>query len=303
MNYNKHLLDGIVLFCTIVEQDGISAAANQLGHTPSHVSKQLAGLEKRLGCKLINRTTRKLGLTETGRIYYENARSVIADTKIIEDRLQVLGDRPYGELKISVPIIFAQGCFSSWVPEFLTLYPDVNLDVVVTDRRIDLVSENFDLAVRMGHLANSEMMTRELFQSSLPLLASPRYLKKYGVPKHPSDLAKHQLISFSNSESTNDWCFPNNNGATINVASEIRIKCNEADLERTLVLAGKGIARLPEFAYLNELKSGKLIRILAEYEDRSVGLHLLYPDREYLPPKTRAMLDFLISKTKQYFKS
>lgn len=292
----------MVLFCAVVEQGGLTAAAKHLGHTPSHVSKELARLEKRLGSRLLHRTTRRIGLTETGRIYYENARRVVADATVIEERIQTLGDRPYGELKISVPVVFAQGCFSAWMPEFMNLHPDVDLNIDVSDRRADMIAEGFDLVVRIGDLPSSELVARELFRTTMPALAAPVYLSERGAPHHPRDLADHALIAFTGDAVAHSWSFRGSGGSSITVDVSPRVRCNEADMERTLVLAGQGIARLPAFAYAAELSDGSLVRVLADYEPPAVGVHLIYPNRQHLPPKTRAMADFLIEKTATRFK-
>ena len=297
MDNNKHLFEGLVLFCTVIECGSLTAAAQRLGHTQSHVSKMLARLEARLGTRLLHRTTRKISLTETGRVYYENARRVVADTRMIEERLQALGDRPYGELKMSVPVIFAQGCFSAWVPEFLHACPDVRLHVDVSDRLVDLVSEGVDLVVRIGHLPDSNLIARELFRTSVSALASTGYLASRGTPEHPLDLLDHDLVSFTGEGATLEWTFSGADESRIFVKAEPKVRCNEAGMERSLLRAGAGIARVPAFAYTEELARGELVRVLTEFERPEVGVHLIYPNREYLPAKTRAMADFLAVKT------
>lgn len=303
MEDNKHLLHGMVLFCAVVELESLTAAANRLGHTTSHVSKELTRLETRLRSRLLNRTTRKIGLTETGRVYYENARRILSDARIVETKLQTLGDRPYGELKVSVPVIFAQGCFSSWMPEFLEQYPDVTLNVDVSDRRVDMVAESYDLIVRLGQLPDSSLIARELFKTSLPTVAAPSYLAEHGVPKHPSDLSEHHLITFASHDTANNWDYSQVGGRSIKVDAPTKVKCNETHMERMLVMGGRGITRIPEFAYVNELNSGKLVRILEDFEQSPLSVHLMYPNREYLPPKTRVMMDFLIKKAKSTFQT
>lgn len=298
---NKNLLDGMVLFCAVVELDSLTAAARRLSHTTSHVSKELTRLEMRLNTKLLNRTTRKIGLTETGRIYYENARRILSDARVIEAKLQTLGDRPYGELKISVPIIFAHGCFSAWVPEFLQAYPDVTLNIDVSDRHVDMIAGGYDLVVRIGQLPDSNLIARDLFQTSIQTVATPEYLAKHGTPKQPSDLSEHDLITFTSHDVANTWVYTKPGRPAVKINAPTKVKCNEAQMERALTLAGRGITRIPEFAYIKELKEGSLVRILADYEDDPLSVHVMYPNREYLPPKTRVMTDFLVQKTKSAF--
>ncbi len=300
MDHNKNLFDGMVLFCAVVEQRSLTAAASHLGHTPSHVSKELARLEARMGSRLLNRTTRKHSLTETGRIYYDNARRIVSDAKVIEDRIHTLGDRPYGELKISVPVIFAQGCFNSWIPEFLDSYPDVSLNIDVSDRQVDMISESFDLVVRIGTLPNSDLIVRELFRTGMPTVAAPAYLAQRGEPKNPSELVHHDLISFSGGAATQSWTFPVPDRAPLAVEVSPKVRCNDAEMEKTLAAAGCGITRLPELACREELETGSLVRILNDYERPPAGVQLIYPNRAHLPPKTRAMADFLIRQSRQH---
>ena len=300
MSSNSNLFDGMVLFCEVVEQGGLTTAANRLGHSPSHVSKVLARLEQRLGSRLLNRTTRKISLTETGRIYYESSRRLVADAKVIEDRIELLGDHPYGELKMSVPVIFAQGCFSAWVPEYLRAYPEVRLNLDASDRLVDLVAESFDLAVRIGHLPESDLVARELFQTRLITVAAPEYLRRRGVPEHPRDLDHHELIVFYGGELPGTWMLQDADGAAISIDTSTRTLCNETDVQRQLVGSGQGITQTLEFAYADDIDSGRLIPVLTGFEPPSVGIHLLYPNREFLPPKTRVMADFLIEKAARF---
>ncbi len=303
MEDNKHLLDGMVLFCAVVELQSLTAAASRLGHTTSYVSKELTRLETRLCSRLLNRTTRKISLTETGRVYYENARRILLDARVIETKLQTLGDRPYGELKVSVPVIFAQGCFSAWMPEFLEKFPDITLNVDVSDRHVDMVAESYDLIVRIGQLPDSSLIARELFRTSLPTVATPGYLAEHGVPQHPSDLSEHHLITFASHDIVNNWDYSQDDGRSIKIDAPMKVRCNEAHMERMLVMGGRGITRIPEFAYVAELNSGELVRVLEEFEVPPLSVHAMYSNREYLPPKTRVMKDFLVNKAKSAFQT
>ncbi|MFT5631003.1 MAG: DNA-binding transcriptional LysR family regulator [Gammaproteobacteria bacterium] len=297
MDHNKSLFDGMVLFCTVVEQDGLSAAARLLGHTPSHVSKEITRLETRLGARLLNRTTRRIGLTEAGRTYYENARRIVEDAKATEERLHIAGDQPFGELRMSVPVVFAHGCLNAWLPEYLERYPEVNLNIDVSERRADLIGEGIDLLVRIGNLPSSDLIARELFKSRRLTIASPDYLARYGTPLHPSDLIDHELIDFSYHGGLQNWTFPFKGKSEIAVPISPRIRCNDAQSEKSLALAGQGITRLPSLACETELSSGALVSILTEFEPDPVGVHVIYASKDNLPAKTRAMIDFLVEKT------
>lgn len=297
MDHNRDLFDGIYLFHTVVEQQGLSAAARVLGHTPSHVSKELARLEARLGTRLLNRTTRKISLTETGRTYFENARRMIEDTRAVEDRLNVLGDRPYGELRMSVPVVFAHGCLNNWLPEFLERYPDIDLNIDISERRADMVAEGIDLLVRIGTLPPSDLIARELFKTEGMTVAAPSYLERKGVPTHPNELTAHDLIDFSFHGPRQNWTYFGPDGAQISVAVNPRVRCNDAQTEKSLAVAGRGITRLPKLSCQSELASGMLIPVLAEFAAPPTGVHVIFASRDNLAAKTRAMIDYLVEKT------
>lgn len=285
------------MYCAVVEQDGFTAAAKKLGHTASHVSKEIARLEKRLGTRLLNRTTRKISLTEPGKAYYDSVRRLVDDADAMEQRLQALGDRPFGELRMSVPVVFAHGCLNGWLPEFLDRYPDVSLRLEVSERRADIVAEGFDLVVRIGSLPPSDLIARELFRTRGIAVASPGYLEEFGEPMHPGDLVNHCLIDFSTQGAVGSWSFSDPGERDLSVLIEPRICCNDAKTEKALALAGRGVTRLPELFCRDELENGNLVAILTAFERPPAGVHAVYASRENLPTKTRAMIDFLIEKT------
>ncbi|MTI02678.1 LysR family transcriptional regulator [Roseibium sp. RKSG952] len=297
MDHNKDLFDGMVLFCTVVEQEGMSAGAKLLGHTPSHVSKEIARLETRLGTRLLNRTTRQISLTESGRIYYENARRIVDDTRAVQNRLHSVGDRPFGELRMSVPVVFAHGWLNGWLPEFLERYPEVDLNIDVSERRADMIGEGIDLLVRIGDLPPSDLIAREIFRTQGLTVASRSYLKRYGTPLHPDDLKGHQLIDFSFHGVTQNWTYPGPDGEVITVPIAPRIRCNDGHTEKALALAGLGITRLPELSCQAELVAGTLVAILPDFRAPPIGVNVIYASRDNLPAKTRAMIDFLVEKS------
>ncbi|MEX0320142.1 MAG: LysR family transcriptional regulator [Ruegeria sp.] len=297
MDYNKDLFDGMVLFCTVVEQEGMSAAAKLSGHTPSYVSKEIARLEARLGTRLLNRTTRRISLTESGRIYYENARRIVDDARAVQDRLHSVGDRPFGELRMSVPVVFAHGWLNDRLPEFLQRYPEVDLHIDISERHADMIGEGIDLLVRIGDLPPSDFIAREIFRTKGLTVASPAYLKRKGNPRHPDDLKGHDLIDFSFHGVTQNWTYPGPNGDLITVPITPRIRCNDAHTEKALALAGHGITRLPELSCKAELDAGTLVAILPDFCPPPVGVNVIYASRDNLPAKTRAMINFLVEKS------
>ncbi len=293
MANNNTLFDGMVLFCAVVERQNFSAAAKFLGHSASQVSKEIAALEMRLGSRLLHRTTRTVSLTETGRIYYDHARRLVADAATITDQIHTLGDRPFGELRISVPSIFARACLNALLPDFLASHPDITMNVEVSDRKTDMVAEGIDLVVRIGALPDSDMIAKELFKTRLVTVASPGYLEKHPTPVHPQDLRDHMLIDFSERTIAHEWRFVAASGNTIFVPVKPLLRCNDAEMELTQAVAGIGITRLPELACSDELQNGDLVTILTDYNEPPVGVCVIYPSRKQLPLKTRALIDFM----------
>lgn len=298
MDHNRDLFEGMVLFCAVVEQEGFTAAAKLLGHTPSHVSKEIQRLEGRLKTRLLNRTTRKISLTESGRLYYDNASRIVADARAAEDRLHHLGDRPFGVLRMSVPVVFAHGCLNAWLPEFLDSYPDISLEVDVSERRADIISEAMDLVVRIGALPVSDLIVRELFRTPGITVASPDYLATKSTPQHPDDLAQHTLIDFSFAGGAGHWNYLAPGGDQIKAPASPRVRCNDAETEKSLALAGAGVTRLPELACAQDIAAGRLVRILEAFERPPAPVSVLFASRDNLPTKTRAMIDFLVQKSR-----
>ncbi len=296
MDHNKDLFDGMVLFCAVVAQESMSAAAKMLGHTPSHVSKEIARLETRLGTRLLNRTTRRLSLTESGRVYYENARRIVEDAHAMQNRLHSIGDRPFGELRMSVPVVFAHGWLNHWLPEFLERHPDVDLHLDISERHADMIGEGIDLLVRIGALPSSDLVARELLRTRGLTVASPSYLKRNGTPQRPDDLKNHELIDFSFHGITQSWAYTGPGGELVTIPISPRIRCDDAHTEKVLAVAGRGITRLPEISCQAELDAGTLVPILTAFENPPLGVHVIYASRENLPAKTRAMIDFLVEK-------
>lgn len=297
MDHNKDVFDGMALFCAVVAENSLSGAARLTGHTPSHVSKELARLEQRLGTRLLNRTTRKISLTETGQIYYDNARRIVEDARCLDEQVKTLGSRPFGELRMSVPSIYADGHLNGWLPEFMDTYPDITLTIDVSDRRVDLVAEGYDLTVRVGKLDPSGLIARELARTPGVTVAAPGYLKTHGTPRHPSELTSHRTIIFDTRSGAAQWRFRGPDNTAITVPINPTARCGDATMERTLALRGQGITRLPLLACAADIAAGRLVRILTAFESEPSGIHVVFASRDHMPLKTRAMIDFLVEKS------
>ncbi len=299
LNNNTSLFDGMILFCAVVENDGFTAAARKLGHTPSHVSKEIARLEQRLGVRLLNRTTRTVSLTDVGSRYFEKACHIIEDARQAEDQILSVASTPSGLLKISIPVSFGLSCLNAWLPEFLSLYPDIRLSIDASDRIVDIVAEGFDVVVRAGQLGDSDLVAKRLMMSRLLIVASPDYLEKAGIPKAPEDLANHALIDFSHRQLANTWRFSGHDGENISIPVSARVTCNSGETEEVLAIDGIGITRLPSFVCQKAIDSSALVSILEPFENPPIGIYAIYPSRLQLAPKVRVFVDFLNEKSKE----
>jgi DNA-binding transcriptional LysR family regulator len=290
---------GMALFCTVTEAGGFTAAAHRLGHSVSHVSKAIARLEARLGTRLLNRTTRTISLTESGRIYYDHARQIVRDAEAIDQRIQSVGNSPFGLLRASVAVMFADAYLNQWLPGFLQQYPDITCQIEVSDRKVNIVAEGIDVVVRAGQLQDADMIAKELFKTRLLTVAAPSYLDAHGTPDHPHDLAGHDLIDFSYRPVAGAWAYVGGGNRGISVPVSPLVKCDSAEMETALAIAGTGITRLPQLACEKEIAAGALVPILEEYEQEPIGIYIVYPSRAHLAPKVRAFVDFLDGKCRQ----
>ena len=293
---NNRLFDGIVVFCATVEAGSFTAAAANLGHTVSYMSKEVARLETRLGTRLLNRTTRKISLTEPGRLFYENGRRMIEDAEGTISQIFSKSERPSGHLKISAPVMFSDARLNAWLPEFARRYSDVSLDIEVTERFVDIVAEGFDVVVRAGELEESDFISRTLMSTRRMTVASPDYLKMHGLPLKPDDLNGHALISFAFHGIENTWIYNNPEGGSLTVPIVPKIRCNSASMEVELAASGFGITRIPQLAGEKELAEGRLVPILQDFDNPDLKIHAVYPSRRHLAPKVRAFVDFLVEK-------
>lgn len=295
----KDSLEGLTIFVQVIESGSFSAAATELGHAVSHISKAITKLEQRLGARLINRTTRSLSLTDVGQVYFEKAKQIVSEAREAEQSIHQLQDSPSGRLKISLPTSFGQSHMQPVVTEFMQRYPDVKLQIDFSSRLVDVIGEGFDLCVRMGQPKSSNLISRTLLEFEFITVATPDYFEKFGVPKHPHDLKHHQAIKYMYNQVPVTWEFRNQQGETIHVEVENRAECNNLPMQKTLVMAGLGIGRLPSFVCKQELENGELIRVLDQFEMPSQSAYLVYPHRLHLSAKVRAFVDLAVEHFKK----
>lgn len=286
----------MVVFCSVIEQGSFTAAARALGHTTSHVSKEIARLEDRLGTRLMNRTTRKISLTESGRIFHENSSRIIVDAQSTYTQILTAEDRPFGHLKVSVPVMFGDTCLNEWLPEFVAEFPDITHDIQVGDQFVDIVAEGFDVVVRAGQLESAELIAKRLMSTRQLTVASPDYLNVHGEPGTPGELEGHSLVDFGYRGISSIWEYRTSKGKIETVRVKPKIRCNSASMEVALASSGFGITRIPHLAAEREVLAGKLIPILVNFENPELEFHAVYPSRQHLAPKVRVFVDFLVRK-------
>ncbi len=283
----------IPVFVAVVENGGFSAAARMLGISKSAVSKRINQLEVHLGVRLLHRTTRKLSLTEAGERYFEHAAQALTAAGQAEDAVTELQSEPQGKLKISSPMSFGRLHVAPLIPKLLPRYPKLQIDLVMDDRKVDLVAAGFDVAIRSGRLPDSTLIARKLAPLRQVLCASPDYIDRHGLPGTPAELTGRNCVLFSYSSDANEWTLNGEDGPEIVLVSgSYRVNNSEALLEA--LREGVGIGRLPTFVAGPDLKTGRLVKLFESYRIPDQTFYAVFPEREYLPAKVRAFLNFAI---------
>ncbi len=288
-------LDAMEVFAEVVEAEGFSAAARSLGISKSAVSKQIGRLEDRLGVRLLNRTTRRLSLTEAGATFYEASRRVLDEAEAAETAVSNLAEAPHGLLKLNAPMSFGFLHLARAIPEFHARYPQIVVDAVMNDRFVDLIEEGYDLAIRIGGLRDSSLIARRLAPSRALLCASPDYLARRGEPRQPAELAEHDCLIYSNVDQRDLWRFQGPRGP-LRVKVKGPFLANNGDALCSAALAGMGIALLPSFIVSPHLLSGRLVPVMCGFPLGEQGIYAVYPHHRNLSVKVRAFVDFLIER-------
>jgi DNA-binding transcriptional LysR family regulator len=283
-------------FVRAVELGGFSTAARDMGLTPSAISKLVTRLEDRLGVRLLNRTTRKLALTPEGEAYFHRSQRILADIHEAENEVARFRAHPKGLLRINVGTAFGMHQLTPALPEFLARHPEVQIELTITDRVVDLIEEGADLGIRLGTLPDSSLVGRKICDVERVVCASPAYLRKHGVPKRPEDLLGHNCLSISHSPSLRRWPFASGDGVRhFEVAGNVNANMAESLLQ--LALLGTGIIRL-SYAIVGEaIRDGRLVPILQDvHHAEPVPLHAVYPQGRHRAPRVAAMIDFLVER-------
>lgn len=284
---------GMRVFAKVVEVGSFSGAARQLGISNALASKYIGQLEDRLDARLLNRTTRKVNPTEVGHAYYTRCVDIIERIDELEDAVQLQTGTPRGHLRIAGPRIIGEEVLADCVDDFLTHHDQITIDLALEERRVDIIAEGFDLAVRIGALEDSSLIARKIADYKYVLCASPDYLKTHGAPKHPNDLAEHTCIVNAAISPTNSWEFIID-GQHTSVTVKPRARVNAARPIRSMVRSGHGIGLCLMPTVEADLAAGKLVRILEKFEAYDRGVFVIYPHSRHLAAKVRAFVDHAV---------
>jgi len=283
-------------FTKVVAAGSFSAAAREMQVSQALVTKQIQDLESWLGARLINRTTRRLSLTEIGAAFYERTARILEAVEEARNAAGALQTVPRGRLRINAPVSFGLLHLAPVVADFLQRFPDVSAEILVNDRVVDLLEGEFDVGVRIGRLCDSGLIARRIAPIRLAVCAAPDYLARRGTPRTPDDLAKHDCLEYTYFESRGEWRLLNPDGKEIVVPVSGRYLANNADVLRTTAIAGGGIVLLPTFIVGEDLRAGRLVRLLPDHPPPEQGLHALYPPGRHLSAKVRSFVDFLVDR-------
>ena len=286
------------VFVAVVDAGSFVGASDAIEMSKPAVSRYVRDLEARLGVRLLQRTTRKLSLTDEGTAFYARCKDLLADVDEAEAEISSRRGEASGLLKVNVPVSFGIRHLAPLWAEFMARHPKVTLEVTLSDRVVDLVDEGFDLAVRIARLASSSLVSRKIASTRMVVCASSAYLSKHGTPTRPADLADHAVLAYSLFSAGDNWEFDGPQGKVM-VKVAPRLHTNSGDTCRAAALEHQGIILQPSFLVGDDLKSGALVQLLPEYLSIALGVYVVYPTRTHLSPKVRLLIDHLIKSARQ----
>jgi DNA-binding transcriptional LysR family regulator len=296
-------LQSMNAFVRVVEQGSFARAADRLDMSTSAVSRQVAELEDHLGARLLNRTTRRLSLTESGQAYYERCVQLLADLEETEAQVSQATARPTGTIRLTCSIAFGIRHLAPAIGAFQKAYPAVRFDCSLSDRFVDLVEEGLDLAIRIGQLSDNNLIARKIGETRLMVCASPEYLKRHGTPKRPEELTVHNCFTYEYVSVKNLWRFREKAGPR--AGEEIRVPIggsihgNNGEMLASIAAEGVGIVIEPDFIVGPMIENGRLVPILKGFEPPRSGVYAVYPSRRHLSAKVRSFVDFLADRFKR----
>tara|TARA_R110002110_G_scaffold415612_4_gene651946 strand:+ start:22094 stop:22993 length:900 start_codon:yes stop_codon:yes gene_type:complete len=291
-------LNDMAIFSRVVDHGGFSAAGRALGVPKSRISRRVAALEESLGVRLLERNTRTVKITEVGEIFYRHCKRIQDEAEHASVSVSQMLESPRGLLRVGASVTTGQHLLSPLMAEFMGRYPDVQLEIVLANRRIDILEEGFDLLVRVGDLEDSTLISKHLGESRFCLYASPTYLAARGLPADPGDLADHDCLTMSDVASPANWRLTDRQ-STRTVSIRPRLAINDFPSLCQIVAGGGGIASLPSYLCAELEQQGRLVQILSDWSLPPVEFHALYPSHRGVTPKVRVFLDFLGDRISQ----
>lgn len=294
MDFNE-----VAIFIKVVQEGSFSKAAAGLGMPNSTVSAKISSLEKRLGVTLIQRTTRKLNITPAGNAYFKRCMMGLEEIKAAEAEIANIQGEPQGLLRITAPSELGSTVLPQLVSEYTRKYPKVRIEIILTDRRVDLLSENVDLAIRAGEMKDSTLIARRVGAVYFAPFASPKYLKTKGNPTHPRELKQHNCLQFT-PLGVDEWKMTSSKGS-LNVPLSARVLINDMAALKKMAVMGDGIVFLPTYYCYTEVSNKQLIRILPEWRSNLAPVHFVYPAQRFVTPKLSAFMAMASDTIKQSF--
>ncbi|AKU94596.1 Transcriptional regulator, LysR family [Labilithrix luteola] len=290
-------MTALSVFRQVVEFGSFVAASRRLGLSPAAISKNVSELEAHLGVRLLNRTTRRVSLTEAGSLYYEQITRVLDDLDAADSSLGPLQQVPKGVLRITAPVTLTLLTpLSRAMPKFLDRYPELSVDLRMEDRRVNIVEEGFDLAIRaMDSLEDSSLVSRKLMTTRHVVSGAPSYFDRFGVPEDPADLLRHSCVQFTLSGHPDEWVF-HRGDRTVRVPIDGRYKVTSSLAVRDALCAGFGLSLIPSVYVSEELANGRLRTVLDDWSAVDLSVYAIYPSRRHIVPKVRAFVDFLVEE-------
>ena len=295
-------LNDMMVFLTVVEQGSFTKAANAYGLPKSNISRKITRLEEKLSVKLLERSTRSLHLTEIGQVYFQHCQRIFDEMQSANTCIETLSATPRGIVKLCTSVSAGQGLLADSLADFCQKFPQVKLDISLTNRRVDVVEEGFDVVIRVGQSPDSSLISKKLCTVNLNLYASPNYIKQYEAINHPDELSNHNCLWMSGIDGKPQWpLFRNEQKLTKTPESSLfsfnaSFSCDDFMVIKKMAINGAGITMLPDYLCQKALSSQKLARVLPNWRGRRVDIYAIYPSRKGVTPKIRVLLDFLAER-------
>jgi len=286
----------LLAFAKVVETGSFARAADRLDLSVSAVSRQVADLEAHLGVRLLNRTTRRLSLTESGQAFYERCVQLLADLEEAEESVTASAALPRGTLRLTASISFGVGYLAPAVAEFGARHPQVRFDIQLSDRAVDLVDEGIDLAIRIGDIGSQAVIARRIGVAQLICCAAPSYLARRSQPRTTDDLREHACLTYAYASGGNLWPFADAQGGVRKIEVGGGTHANNGAMLAALAVAGAGITQAPDFIVAPDVRAGRLVPLLADYSSPAIPVNAVYPSRRHLSAKVRAFVDYLVAR-------